>query len=177
MTGLPLDVNPEDVALEMLKAELPGFESRIVPERNAIGIRGALPISTEVSRELIMYPLMHSTIFVDRGSRNLLDALEPDTMRAARHAQQREALKLELEPTISHITERVRAHAIEAVGLEKVIREREERAAKVGRRDGYAAGHDAGVAEGRRQVTLEWATAMQELRDGIGAWPEVSDDE
>lgn len=173
LSSLPIDVNPEDVAVDMLKAELPGFETMIVGARDALGIRGALPISTEVSRELILWPIMRSPHFVDVKARAFFDALETDDARAARHAQQREALKRELEPTIAHITERVRRFAIDAVGLEPVIAERERVARLRGEREGY----EAGRRQGRADAMREWAETMQELRQGIAAVLGSDDDE
>lgn len=171
--GLPIDVDPVTVAVDMLKAELPGFESKIVPARDALGIRGALPIAAEVSAELIMWPLYRSPAFVDVGARLLFDALETEEARAARHERQREALKLELEPTISHITERIRRMAIDAVGLEPVIVERERVAKLRGEREGY----EAGRRQGRADAMREWAETMQELRQGIAAVLGSDDDE
>lgn len=147
--GLPIDVDPEDVALEMLKAELPGFESRIVAASNAIGIRGALPIAMEASRDVIFWPIMRSPTFVDVKARSFFDALESDEARALRHARQREALKAELEPVIDHIAERIREYAIKAVGLEKVIAERERKARIDGQRVGHEIGRQAGYRDGR----------------------------
>lgn len=153
---LPVDVDPSEVAVDMLKAELPGFESRIVPERDALAIRGALPIANEVSARVIFYPLMRSNVFVDRDARNLLDALESDLARRTRHERQREALRHELAPVVEMIAKSVRDFGIEALGLKPII-EASVNAARIdgqrvgytlGKNDGYRAGRDDGFAEG-----------------------------
>lgn len=146
---LPIDVDPVDVALDMLKAELPGFESQMMPGRDAIGIRGGLPIRAELSAEVVYWPLMHSPIFVDVQARSTFDAIEPDDMRRARHGRQREALREELAPVIERIAGSIRERAIAAVGLEKVIAERERKARIDGQRVGHEIGRQAGYRDGR----------------------------
>lgn len=143
-----IDVNPADVAVEMLTEALPGFESRIIAARDAVGIRGALPIGAEVSHEAIMWPVFGSPAFVDVQARALFDATESDAMRAHRHAQQREALRRDLAPVIDRIVEQVRNLAIDAVGLAPVIAERERKAFERGRHEGY----QAGLAKGRTEI-------------------------
>lgn len=160
-----IDVDPTDVAVEMLRAELPGFESRMMTARDAIGIRGALPIGASLPAETLFYPIMHrGGIFVDVDERCRLAREETIVEREARHAKQREALRRELAPVIEKITTEIRRLAIEAVGLEPVIREREHRAIEAGRRDGYAAGLEAGKREGRVELLAEISDALEGLQ-------------
>ena len=144
----PIDVNPVDVAIEMLTEALPGFESRFVEARDAVGIHGALPIAAEVSREMVMYPIYSRPAFIDVAARNTLARTESEAERRMRHARQREALEVELEPIVRPIVERVQRLAIDAVGLAPVIEEREHRAREAGRREGHAEGREAGMREG-----------------------------
>lgn len=141
------DVDPVDVALDMLKAELPGFEAQMIAARDAIGIRGGLPIRAELSAETVLWPISRSPIF-----ELALDDVAPAVVR--------DALKLELEPVIDRIVERIRRLAIDAVGLEKVIVERERRARIDGERVGHALGFAAGKREGRAEATRELANAF-----------------
>lgn len=165
MSALPTDVNPADVAIEMLTEALPGFESRFVGSRDAVGIRGALPIAAEVSAETIMWPIYRRPVFMDVAARNLMDALETDEHRAIRHARQRETLLEELAPIINRIVESVQRLGIDALGLEPVIADRERRARESGRRDGYAEGRSAGIREGRVQVLAELEEVRERLID------------
>lgn len=165
MSTLPTDLNPADVAIEMLTEALPGFESRFVNGRDAVGIRGALPIAAEVSAETIMFPIYRRPVFMDVGARALMDALETDEHRLIRHARQREAIREELAPVIGHIVEGVQRFAIDAVNLEPVIGERERRARESGRRQGYDDGRSAGIREGRVQVLAELEEVRERLID------------
>lgn len=146
--SVPIDVDPAEVAAEMIGRRLPGFESRVVAARDAVGIRGALPIAAEVSREMVMYPVYSRPAFVDVAARDRHARTESEAERRMRHARQREALEIELEPIVSPIVERVQRLAIDAVGLGPVIEEREHRAREAGRREGRAEGHAAGMREG-----------------------------
>lgn len=161
----PIDVNPVDVAIEMLTAELPGFESRFVDGRDAVGIRGGLPIAAELSHEMVMYPIYRRPVFMSEDARRSMDAHETDEARAIRHARQREALREELAPIISRVTDEIRRRAIDAVGLEPVMRAREERARADGRRQGYGEGRAAGIREGRIEAMREWQEAAERIRD------------
>lgn len=175
---LPIDVNPADVAIEMLTEALPGFESRFVDGRDAVGIRGALPIAVEVSRDLIMYPIYRRPVYSRASSaRAFMDALESDEARAARHARQREALHEELEPIIRPIIERIQRLAIDAVGLEPVIVERERVERERGMRAGYDAGREKGRREGRAELLREWQDAAATLRGMLDGMPGVDDAE
>lgn len=165
MSTLPTDINPADVAVEMLTEALPGFEARFVNGRDAVGIRGALPIAAEVSAETIMYPIYRRPIFMDVGARALMDALETDEHRLIRHARQREAIREELAPVVRQIVERVQGFAIEAVNLMPVIAEREATARRQGHRQGFAEGRAEGVREGRIAAMEEWQEAAERLRD------------
>jgi len=164
MSG-PTDVNPVNVAIEMLTAALPGFESRFVDGRDAVGIRGALPIAAEASREIIMWPIYRRPVFTDCAARTLMDLLESDEARAIRHARQREVLREELAPIVGQIVESVQRLGIDALGLDPVIAERERVARERGRREGYNAGREAGIREGRVQVLSEMAEVGERLRD------------
>lgn len=155
----PIDVSPTAVAIEMLTEALPGFESRFVDGRDAVGIRGALPIAAEVSAETIMYPIYRRPVFMDVAARDLMDSIETDEARAIRHARQRETLLEMLAPVVNRIVEEIHRRGIEALGLEPVIAERERRAAERGRRDGYDAGRTTGRREGRAELLLEWQEA------------------
>ena len=161
----PIDVNPVDVAIEMLTASLPGFESRFVDGRDAVGIRGALPIAAEVSRETIFYPIYRRPVFMSTDARALMDATESDEARAIRHARQREALREELAPIVGRIADEIRRRAIGAVGLEPVMLAREGRARADGRRQWYGEGRAAGIREGRIQAMREWQEAAERIRD------------
>lgn len=171
------DVNPVDVAIEMLTEALPGFESRFVDGRDAVGIRGALPISAEISHEMVMYPIYRRPVYMDATARGLMDALESDEACAIRHARQREVLREELAPVLAHVIDKIRGLAIEAVGLEPVIAERERHAAERGRRDGYDAGRTAGRREGRAELLLEWQEAADTIRAMLAEMPGADDGE
>lgn len=177
MSGLPTDVNPVDVAIEMLTEALPGFATQFVDGRDSVGIRGALPIAAEVSREMVMYPIYRRPVYMDASARGLMDALESDEARAIRHARQREVLRHELASTIGHVVDEIRRLAIEATGLEAVIVERERVATERGRRDGYAAGRDAGRREGRAELLLEWQEAAETIRAMLAEMPGADDGE
>ena len=161
----PIAVSPIGVVIEMLTEALPGFESRFVDGRDAVGIRGALPIAAEVSAETITYPIYRWPVIMDIAARDLMDSIETDEARAIRHARQRETLLEMLAPVVNRIVEDIHRRGIEALGLEPVIAERERRAAERGRRDGYAAGRADGVRAGRVQVLSE----IEEVRERIHA--------
>lgn len=161
----PIDVSPTAVAIEMLTEALPGFESRFVDGRDAVGIRGALPIAAEVSAETIMYPIYRRPVYMSEEARATMDLVESDEARAIRHARQRETLLEMLAPVVNRIVEEIHRRGIEALGLEPVIAERERRAAERGRRDGYGAGRADGIREGRVQVLSE----IEEVRERIHA--------
>jgi hypothetical protein len=161
----PIDVNPVDVAIEMLTEALPGFESRFVSGRDAVGIRGALPIAAEISRDMVMYPIYQRPVYMSEEARSTMDLFESDEARAIRHARQRETLLEMLAPTVNQIVETIHRLGIEALGLEVVIAERERRAAERVLRDGYGAGRADGIREGRVQVLSE----IEEVRERIHA--------
>lgn len=186
MSGRPIDLDPADVAVDMLRAELPGFESKIVAARDAIGIRGALPIGAEVSRETVMYPV-YSHVFVDVAARDAL-RFESDLDRLARHERQREALKRELAPIVERITTRIRELAIEATGLGPVITARVNEAREHGRRIGYEEGRAVATDKARREgydagvrsivrILLQSDAAVGEAVDEIRASWEGEPDE
>lgn len=178
MTGV--DVDPCEVAAAMISKALPGFESRVVPARDSVGIRGALPIGGEVSAETIFYHVYsHRPAFIDVVERDRLVRDETPAEREARHAEQRAALERELAPVVEPIVERIQRLAIDAVGLEPVIAERERRARLLGEREGRELGHRQGVAEGRaagiRDVlrallthSAEIGEAVDEIRESWG---------
>lgn len=188
MSGRPID--PVDVAVEMLTAELPGFESRFVAVRDAVGIRGALPIGAELSREMVMYPIYSARpIFPSDLERMVGKAIEAGHATPAElaiaDAKERERIKRELAPVIEHVTSRIRQLAIEAVGLEAVIREREHRAIEAGRREGDAIGYARGIREGRaagiRSVVEAMLTHSAEVGEAVDtvreSWRDDLDDE
>lgn len=161
------DVDPAEVAAEMLKALLPGFESRINPATDKLVIHGALPIGLTVDSQVVYYPLMRDVYRespLGGFARALRDVSETDAEReireAAERARQTEALKRELAYTVADIAERIQRYAIEAVGLEPVIAERERRAAERGRSEGYVEGKRAG----RREILAE-LDAIREERE------------
>lgn len=159
------EINPVDVAIEMLKAELPGFDSRFVAARDAVGIRGGLPIAAELSAETIMYPVYSMDWRFDdaKMGRSITEAIDAGIATPAEialvEAKERAKIKRELAPIVETIVRRIRNLAIEAVGLEAEIRQREARAIDAGRREGDLIGYGRGVREGR-------AAAM---RDIVGA--------
>ncbi|UYL87166.1 hypothetical protein QEH40_gp45 [Microbacterium phage OscarSo] len=162
MTGL--DVDPSEVAAAMIAKALPGFESRVVPARDAVGIRGALPIGAEVSRETFFYPVYSfRPAYVDTLERDRLVRDETPAEREARHAEQRAALERELAPVVGPIVDKIRRLAIEAVGLEELIAERERRARIDGQRVGHELGFTAGKRAGRLEVLAEIAAAAEAL--------------
>lgn len=173
---LPIDVDPAEVAVAMLKAALPGFESRIDGHRDQIEIRGALPIATTVSAHAIYYPIRRSDVFVDIRARHLYDAIEPDVQRLARHERQREALRHELGPYIEMIAENVRRFGIEALGLEPVIAEREKKAHDRGRREGWAGGDSEGYARGRREAMADMVAAFRDAGFALDEMHGVDDE-
>lgn len=132
------DVDPAEVARDMLKEALPGFESRIDAAHNAVAIRGALPIGANVSREALYWaiPSTHFGLSV------------PMTREIATEAA---------APVVRHIVEEIQHHAIGAVNLEPVIRERERVARMQGEREGHAAGRSAGITEGTAAERLRLA--------------------
>lgn len=161
------DVDPADVAVAMLKEALPGFESRIVPERDVVAIRGALPIATTVSAETIRFPLYRNVYRESPTSRAFREALHAlDEIREARdeaeRAAQIEALKRELAPLVENIVEGVQRFAIKAVNLEPMIAERERKARERGKREGWAAGDTEGYARGRREAMADMVAAFRD---------------
>jgi len=175
VSTLPTDINPADVAIEMLTEALPGFASQLVDGRDSIGIRGALPIAADVSRDLIFYPLYRAPIYMSTDARAMFDAIETDEARKIRHARQREVLRHELGPTLQHVIDEIRRRAIDAVGLEPVIVERERVARERGMRAGYDAGREKGRREGRAELLREWQEAADTLRGMLDEMPGVDD--
>jgi flagellar biosynthesis/type III secretory pathway protein FliH len=177
------DVDPAEVAAEMLKAALPGFESRINPDRDSLVIHGALPVAYEVNREVIYYPVYRRDVYRENPfARAVRDATEPDAEReireAAERARQTEALKVELADLVAHIAENVQRFAIEAVGLEAVIAAREEKARDLGRREGFREGREMGAREGRAEGIREVARVLMtgtDLGDAIDSIREELD--
>lgn len=176
------DVDPAEVAADMLKAALPGFESRINAARDSLVIHGALPIAYEVDSQAVYYPVMRPAYIENPFARAMRDATEDDRAREAREtierARQTEALKRELAPLVEHIVESVQRFAIEAVGLEAAIAAREEKARDLGRREGFREGREMGAREGRAEGIREVARVLMtgtDLGDAIDAIREELD--
>lgn len=157
------------IAAEMLKKRLPGFETKIDGGRYSVVIHGALPIASRVSAEAIIYPIYDSRFSPEPSgiARALRDATETDDMRAVREAKERAAIELAIEPSIARIDDTIKRFGIEALGLEAWITEREARAREAGKREGFAAGHAAGMAQGRREILAE-LDAIRRIRDELG---------
>ncbi len=159
-------VNPVDVIVEMLTAALPGFESAFIKDRDAVGIRGALPIRAEVSAEAIMFPVMMAPRFEhpDDVDRSILAALAgdfatgPEINLAA--ARERKRVERELEPMLTHITAHVRGLGIAALGLGPVMERERQEAREQGRREGRVGGFEDGKREGRREAIRELVAAL-----------------
>lgn len=157
--------NVGKIAADMLKKALPGFASRIVPERDAIAIRGALPVAAEVTMNTIVYPVSRPWRFdavPDRVREALFDSISTDAQREREARLARERVEDEIRPSVEQIVERVRRYAIDAVGLEEHIARREERARDLGKREGYDEGRRFGWRTGR-------AALLREIREASDA--------
>lgn len=154
-----IDVNPVDVAVDMLREALPGFATKIDPAIDSVVIHGALPIAAKASTEQIRF-LLYRPGYFEAPLVSKVSMADEALIRA----RQTEALKRELEPMVSAIVENIQRRAIEAVGLEAEIRRREERARIDGRRFGFIEGKIAGRREGRQEILAELAELAQVAR-------------
>lgn len=171
------DVDPVDVAVDMLREELPGFEALIDSARDQVAIRGGLPIKAGLSTEII-YHMVPRPPVIDSVFRDFREVFAPedDRAREARHAEQRKALALVVAPAVGRIVDEIRRFAIDAVGLEPVIAERELAARKRGREEGYREGRETGRREGRAELLLEWQEAAEMVRGLADAFAEAVPD-
>lgn len=172
-----IDVNPVDVAVEMIRAALPGFESRVDPAIDAVVIHGALPITSQVSAQAIFYPLMRPA-YIDPAMRSAIALHATEAELEIMRAQQRDALRLELAPIVERIVDTVRGYGIEALGLKGVIEDRERRARIDGRRLGFVEGKGEGRREGMaaRIRLFSDEELREELRDRELAAMEADND-
>lgn len=139
------ELDPVNVAVDMLKKALPGFETRIFDRMNAIEIRGALPIYGQVSQESILMPV---------GGRSPWDNRNLD----------RTAIEsLLFRDTIEPIIERVQQEAIKAVNLQPRIDRMVEAAIRQAKIDARREGVEEGIRQGRIQVLRE----LEEARQGL----------
>ena len=152
-------IDPVDVAIEMLKEELPGFSHLIDPSRMSVRIRGALPIASEVSMDAIMFPIPMLSDPMSPVSKAILDALESDATRMIRLAAERERqttiIKRTITPFVEYIVTNIRQFGIEALNLEGCIRKREADAAFEAKRVAYRAGYNDGKRDGRKEMLKE----------------------
>ena len=142
-------LDPAEVAADMLRKQLPGFDTRIIASRDAISIRGALPIYAGISQETVRYPVLYA----ERGGFG-----EP-------HLGSLTQIDLEelVMPIVSEIVDQVQKLAIEAVNLrpriDRLVKESEQQ----GRQQGYQEGLKKGHQEGRRELLQELEYASQVL--------------
>lgn len=167
-------VDPVDVAIEMLKEELPGFSHLIDPSRMSVRIRGALPIASEVSMDAMMFPIPMLPEPMSPVSRAILDVLESDETRMIRLAQERvrqtKIIKRMVAPFVGHIVTNIREFGIDALNLEPTLKAREEAVREEAHRAGHAEGKEDGIREGRKAAfreiveaaNIDWSSLLGE---------------
>lgn len=155
------DVDPAEVAADMLREALPGFEASIVASRGQIEIRGGLPIKGALSAESV-YHMVPRPPVIDNVFRDFREIFAPEdpAARAARRAEQTTALKLYVAPMVGALVEEVQGFAIHAVGLEPVIAHREEDAHHAGVREGHAIGLAEGIEKGRAEAADAFSSML-----------------
>lgn len=158
-------VDPVEIAVEMLREELPGFDTRIDGGVQKVRIRGALPIAMQMDKETIYYavpyPIDVNPSVIGKAIMDVLETDENRTIRlAAERAKERERVKRYVTPFVEHIVKSIREYGIEALNLEKYIEEREKRAGERGRQEGYTEGFKKGERAGRHKLMQELANAL-----------------
>lgn len=154
-------LDPVDVAIDMLKRELPAFSTRFISGRDSIAISGALPIGVGMPANAVRYPLCGRPAHIpDTDSlwaKPVIPINETPADRSLRLAEERKAIERDVAPNVEMIVEEIQRFAIDAVNLEPTIARRVAEAERVGynqgRIDGLAvgdaAGYDRGYAAGR----------------------------
>jgi hypothetical protein len=160
------DVDPADVAADMLREALPGFAAKINPATDSIVVDGVLRIGSTLPAEAahnVVFPIYRDGFFEAPAARMFREALMPDDEREVyereQRAKQTEALKRELAPLVAKIVEDAQRFGIEALGLKPVIAERVEKARREGRSEGFLDGREQGRRDGRREMLEELAAA------------------
>jgi hypothetical protein len=157
-------LDPVDVAIDMLKLELPAFETRFISGRDSIAIAGALPIGAGMSAEFVRYPLGRERAAFMVGEYDFKPAvpiLESAGDRALRLAEERKVIEREVAPGVEMIVEVMRRFSIDAVNLRPTIDREVTVARERGRTEGYAEGRASGYAEGRRKMLQEIMDARE----------------
>lgn len=156
---MPIDpiteIDPVDVAIEMLREELPGFESIFSKRTMSVQVRGSLRVQSETDAETFYYPIPTMATYVDLGRAERERANETDLERAERYARERKFVRHMISPIVAHIVESARTLGIEALNLEPVMKAREEQVRREAHMAGKAEGFENGKRAGRREAFKE----------------------
>lgn len=156
---MPIDkiteIDAVDIALEMLKDELPGFESRFSKDHMVVQVNGDLRIGMQVDSETIYYPIPQMATYSDLGRSERQRQRETELERLERLDRERKYVRHMLEPLIRHIVDQTRERGIEVLNLGPVIQAVADEAASTARREAYREGFNDGKRAGRREALKE----------------------
>lgn len=155
------DLDPVEVALEMLKEELPGFESLFSKRNMAVQVTGSLRVGSQTDAHIFYYPIPVMVTYVDLDLAERRRQKETNLERAERLDRERNYIRRMITPIVANIVESARTLGIEALNLEPVMKAREEQV----RREAHMAGHSEGFENGKRAGRREAFKELLEAAD------------
>lgn len=156
---MPIDpiteIDPVDVAIEMLKEELPGFEHLFSKRIMAVQVTGNLRVAHQIDAETFYYPIPTVATYVDLGLAERQRQRETNLERLERLDREKKYIRHMIGPIVRHIVDTTRNLGIEALNLEPVLQAREEAVRREAHMAGKAEGFENGKRAGRREAFKE----------------------